>query len=208
MNTMIRYMSKVVVVLITSLSMNAHAMEEGADALVKRISQEIIAIAKTDKSIQAGDRNKIEEVVEARILPHVDFARMTSLAVGRNWRDANADQQKQLIAEFRTLLIHTYSGAISQIKDQNVEFKPFRAAPEDAEVEVKSMVIQPRGESLQLSYRLAKSPNGWKIYDINILGAWLVETYKGSFAAEVKKTGIDGLLKVLIEKNKKLNSKK
>jgi phospholipid transport system substrate-binding protein len=208
MNTIIRQISKVVVVLVASLSMHAYAAEEGADALVKRISQEIIAIAKTDKSIQAGDRNKIEEVVEAKILPHVDFSRMTSLAVGRNWRDANADQQKQLITEFRTLLIHTYSGAISQIKDQNVEFKPFRAAPEDTEVEVKSMVTQSRGEPLQLSYRLAKLPTGWKIYDINILGAWLVETYKGSFAAEVKKTGIDGLLKVLIDKNKKLNSKK
>ena len=188
--------------------MHVSAAEEGADALVKRISQEIIAIAKTDKSIQAGDRNKVEAIVEEKILPHVDFARMTSLAVGRNWRDASADQQKQLITEFRTLLIHTYSGAISQIKDQNVEFKPFRAAPDDIEVEVKSIVTQSRGESLQLSYRLAKSPTGWKIYDINILGAWLVETYKGSFAAEVKKTGIDGLLKVLIDKNKKLSSKK
>lgn len=208
MNTFIRNITKVVVVAIASLSMHVHAAEEGADALVKRISQEIITIAKTDKSIQAGDRDKIEAVVEEKILPHVDFARMTSLAVGRNWRDASADQQKQLITEFRTLLVHTYSGAISQIKDQNVEFKPFRAAPEDTEVEVKSMVTQPRGEPLQLSYRLAKSATGWKIYDINILGAWLVETYKGSFAAEVKKTGIDGLLKVLIEKNKKLNSKK
>ena len=208
MNTIIRNISKIVVVAIASLSLHVSAAEEGADALVKRISQEIIAIAKTDKSIQAGDRDKIEAVVEEKILPHVDFARMTSLAVGRNWRDANADQQKQLITEFRSLLIHTYSGAISQIKDQNVEFKPFRAAPEDTEVEVKSMVTQSRGEPLQLSYRLAKSPTGWKIYDINILGAWLVETYKGSFAAEVKKTGIDGLLKVLIDKNKKLSSKK
>lgn len=208
MNTIFRQISKVVIVLIASLSMHAYAAEEGADAMVKRISQEILAIAKTDKSIQAGDRNKVEAIVEEKILPHVDFARMTSLAVGRNWRDASADQQKQLITEFRTLLIHTYSGAISQIKDQEVEFKPFRAAPDDVEVEVKSIVIQPRGESLQLNYRLAKSPTGWKIYDINILGAWLVETYKGSFAAEVKKTGIDGLLKVLIDKNKKLSSKK
>lgn len=211
MSVIIRQLSKLVAAVVTAgamsvMSFNAYAADEGADALVKRLSQEILTIAKSDKSIQAGDRAKVEEIVEAKILPHVDFARMTSLAVGKNWRDASPEQQKQLIVEFRSLLLHTYSGAITQVKDQEIEFKPYRAAPEDTEVEVKSMVIQPRGESLQLSYRLAKSANGWKIYDINILGAWLVETYKGSFSAEVKKTGIDGLLKILIDKNKKLSA--
>jgi len=186
-------------------SMLANAqVQEAPDQLIKRLSTEIIDAAKTDKEIQAGNRQRINDLVEHKVLPHVNFDRMTSLAVGKNWRAATPEQQKQLINEFRTLLIHTYSGAITQIRDQKVEFKPFRAAPDDTEVEVKSMVIQTRGEPLQLSYRLEKTANGWKIFDINVLGAWLVETYKGSFTAEVNKNGVDGLIKTLIEKNKKL----
>ena len=181
----------------------SYAADETPDQLIKRLSQEILEAAKTDKDIQSGNRKRINDLVESKILPYIDFNRMTSLAVGKSWREANPDQQKQLITEFRTLLVHTYSGAISQIKDQRLEFKPYRAAPEDIEVEVKSQVISSRGEPSQLSYRLAKSAAGWKIYDINILGAWLVETYKGAFAAEVSKTGVDGLIKSLVEKNKK-----
>lgn len=178
--------------------------QEAPDVLIKRLSTEIIDAAKTDKDIQSGNRQRINDLVEAKVLPHINFERMTSLAVSKNWRSATPDQQKQLVTEFRTLLIHTYSGAITQIRDQRVEFKPFRSAPEDTEVEVKSLVIQTRGEPLQLSYRLEKTASGWKIFDINVLGAWLVETYKGSFSAEVTKNGVDGLIKTLIEKNKKL----
>jgi phospholipid transport system substrate-binding protein len=184
----------------------SYAGDEAADQLVKRLSSEIIEAAKTDKDIQTGNRKKIDDLVETKVLPYINFDRMTSLAVGKNWREASAEQRKQLIAEFRTLLVHTYSGAITQIKDQRVEYKPFRASPEDTEVEVKSLVIQTRGEPLQLSYRLEKAGTSWKIYDINVLGAWLVETYKGSFAAEVSKTGLDGLIKTLVEKNKKLSA--
>lgn len=180
--------------------------QEAPDALVKRLSTEIIDAAKTDKDIQSGNRQRINELVETKVLPHINFERMTSLAVSKNWRTATPEQQKQLVTEFRTLLIHTYSGAITQIRDQRVEFKPFRSAPEDTEVEVKSLVIQTRGEPLQLSYRLEKTAAGWKIFDINVLGAWLVETYKGSFSAEVNKSGVDGLIKTLVEKNKKLAS--
>lgn len=178
--------------------------QEAPDVLVKRLSTEIIDAAKTDKDIQSGNRQRINELVETKVLPHINFERMTSLAVSKNWRTATPEQQKQLVTEFRTLLIHTYSGAITQIRDQRVEFKPFRSAPEDTEVEVKSLVIQTRGEPLQLSYRLEKTAAGWKIFDINVLGAWLVETYKGSFSAEVSKNGVDGLIKTLVEKNKKL----
>lgn len=201
-----KLMNKFLLGLLVSLSLfgSSMAAEEAPDALVKRLSQEILDIAKADKDIQSGNQKRVFDVVEGKILPYIDFNRMTSLAAGKNWRDASPEQQKQLINEFRTLLVHTYSGAISQIKDQKVEFKPFRGAPDDTEVEVKSQVIQTRGEPLQLNYRLAKSATGWKIYDINVLGAWLVETYKGSFAAEVSKSGIDGLIKTLIEKNKKL----
>ena len=177
---------------------------EAPDALVKRISQDVIETAKTDKSIQAGDIKRVTALVEEKILPYVDFQRMTSLAAGRHWRTATPDQQQRLSAEFRTLLIYTYSGALSQIKNETVEFKPLRADPSDTEVEVRSQVNMTRGEPVPLNYRVAKTPSGWKIYDINVLGAWLVETYKSSFNSEISKGGIDGLIKTLSDKNKAL----
>ena len=182
------------------------AAQEAPDALVKRISMEVVDAAKADKEIQAGNQKRVLDLVEAKILPHVDFQRMTSLAAGRFWREATPQQQKALTDEFRSLLVYTYSGAISQIKDQKVEFKPMRSEPGDTEVEVRSQVVQPRGEPLQLNYRLEKANSGWKIYDVNVLGAWLVETYKGNFAAEISKGGIDGLINTLSEKNKKLSA--
>ncbi len=196
-----------------ALAMSASAFaaaptgNEAPDVLVKRISQEVIDAAKSDKDIQAGNQKKVMDLVETKILPYVDFQRMTSLAAGRFWREATPEQQKQLTAEFRTLLVFTYSGALSQIKNETVEFKPMRADPADPEVEVRSSVVVQRGEPVQLNYRLAKGPAGWKIFDINVLGAWLVETYKGNFAAEIGKTGIDGLIKALAERNKKLAAK-
>ena len=180
---------------------------EAPDALVKRISSEVLETAKSDKDIQAGNQKKVMDLVETKILPYVDFQRMTSLAAGRYWREATPEQQKQLSAEFRTLLIFTYSGALSQVKDQTVDFKPMRSSPGDTEVEVRSQVNQQRGEPIQLNYRVAKTDAGWKIYDINVLGAWLVEAYKGTFASEISKGGIDGLIKTLSEKNKKLAAK-
>lgn len=180
---------------------------EAPDALVKRISSEVLDAAKNDKEIQAGNQKKVMDLVETKILPYVDFQKMTSLAAGRYWREATPEQQKQLSTEFRTLLIFTYSGALSQVKDQTIEFKPMRAAADDTDVEVRSQVNQQRGEPIQLNYRVAKIDGGWKIYDINVLGAWLVEAYKGTFASEISKGGIDGLIKTLSEKNKKLASK-
>ncbi|MEO8408060.1 MAG: ABC transporter substrate-binding protein [Oxalobacteraceae bacterium] len=178
--------------------------QEAPDALIKRISQDVLDIAKADREIQGGNQKRVLELVEAKILPYVDFQRMTALAAGRYWREATPEQQKQLTAEFRDLLVYTYSGAISQVKDQKLDFKPFRAAPTDTEVEVRSQVLQSRGDPIQLNYRLQKSPAGWKIYDINVLGAWLVETYKGNFSSEISKSGIDGLIKTLADKNKRL----
>ncbi|MFZ4878573.1 MlaC/ttg2D family ABC transporter substrate-binding protein [Janthinobacterium sp. Mn2066] len=177
---------------------------EAPDVLVKRISQDVLDTAKTDKAIQAGDIKRVTELVETKILPYVDFQRMTALAAGRFWRDATPDQQQQLSAEFRTLLIYTYSGALSQVRNETVEFKPLRADPSDTDVEVRSQVNMPRGEPVPLNYRVSKTPTGWKIYDINVLGAWLVETYKSSFASEISKGGIDGLIKTLQAKNKAL----
>ena len=183
------------------------AANEAPDALVKRISTEVLETAKSDKEIQAGNQKRVMDLVETKILPYVDFQRMTSLAAGRFWREASPEQQKQLSTEFRTLLIYTYSGALSQVKNETIEFKPLRADPADTEVEVRSQVNMARGEPVPLNYRVAKSPTGWKIYDINVLGAWLVETYKSTFASEISKGGIDGLIKTLSEKNKKLASK-
>ena len=195
-------------VLLSANTLAVVAPDEAPDTLVKRISQEGLDIAKEDKDIQSGDQKRVLDLVEVKILPYVDFERMTSLAAGRFWRDATAEQKKQLMTEFRSLLIYTYSGAIAQIKDQKLVFKPLRSEPADIEVEVRSQVVQARGgEPIQLNYRLEKLPTGWKIYDINVLGAWLIETYKGNFSAEINRSGIDGLVKALSEKNKKLASK-
>ena len=180
--------------------------QEGPQELVKRISEEVLAIAKADKDIQSGNQKRVLEVVEEKILPYVDFQRMTTLAAGRYWRQATPEQQKQLVTEFRRLLVYTYSGAIAQIRDQRLDFKPMRGSPSDNEVEVRSQVVQPRGEPIQLDYRLEKTADGWKIYDMNILGAWLVETYRGNFSSEINRNGIDGLIKALDERNKKLGA--
>jgi phospholipid transport system substrate-binding protein len=178
--------------------------QEAPDVFVKRISQEVLETAKHDKDIQSGNQQRILDVVQAKILPNVDFQRMTALAAGRYWREATPEQQKRLTEEFRDLLVYTYAGAIAQIRDQQLEFKPMRNDPADTEVEVRSQVVQQRGEPIQLNYRLYKSGNTWKIYDLNVLGAWLVETYKGNFASEISKGGIDGLIKALSERNKRL----
>ena len=204
------FIKKFIALATVAVAFNAHAAvpaNEAPDALVKRISQEVIETAKNDKAIQAGDTKKVMDLVETKILPYVDFQRMTSLAAGRFWREATPDQQKALTEQFRTLLVYTYAGALSQVKDQTIEFKPLRADPTDTEVEVRSVVNMPRGEPVPLNYRVEKTGGGWKIYDINVLGAWLVETYKGTFASEISKGGIDGLIKALTEKNKKLASK-
>jgi len=183
---------------------NAACAQEAPDVLVKRISEEVLSVAKTDKDIQAGNISRIVALVEDKILPYVDSERMTALAAGRYWRQATPEQQKQLTTEFRSLLIYTYSGALSQVRDQKIEYKPLRADPADTDVEVRSQVIQSRGEPIQLSYRMEKLASGWKMYDVNVMGAWLVEAYKGTFTSEITKGGIDGLIKSLSDKNKQL----
>jgi len=184
----------------------AAVAQEAPDVFIKRISQEVLETAKSDRDIQSGNQQKILDVVQSKILPNVDFQRMTALAAGRYWREATPEQQKRLTEEFRDLLVYTYAGAIAQIRDQQLEFKPMRNDPSDTDVEVRSQVVQQRGEPIQLNYRLAKAGNTWKIYDLNVLGAWLVETYKGNFASEISKGGIDGLIKTLAERNKKLSA--
>ena len=178
--------------------------QEAPDTLVKRISTEVLETAKTDKEIQRGNMQRVLEVVEKEVFPHVNFQRMTALAAGRHWREATPEQRKRLTEEFRNLLVYTYSGAIAQVKDERIEFLPSRFTPSDTDVEVRTQIIQPRGEPLPLSYRLHKTQDGWKIYDVNVLGAWLVETYRGNFNTEISRGGIDGLIKSLTERNQRL----
>jgi len=178
-----------------------HAAIEAPEVLVKRLSDEVMAAIKADPAIQAGDLDRIVTLVDTKIMPNVNFARMTSSAVGRFWRQATPEQQKQLQDEFKILLVRTYSGALGEVKDQTVSFKPMRARAEDIEVVVRSEV-RGRGEPVQLDYRLEKTTSGWKIYDLNVLGVWLVETYRTQFAQEISAKGIDGLIATLSQRNK------
>ena len=180
----------------------AAAAPEAPDKLIERLSNEILERIKSDTALQAGDPKKLNKLVDMTVMPHVDFRRMTALSVGRNWRSATPDQQKQLMDEFRALLIRTYSGALSSVADQKVRMRPLRANPQDTDVIVRSEVLQPRGEPIQLDYRMMKAADGWKIYDVNVLGVWLVETYRTQFAQEVSAGGIEGLIKSLNEKNR------
>jgi len=200
-------------VLATGLSLGlvplAQAADEAPEALVKRLSDEVLGAIKADKSIQQGDTAKLVALVDTKVMPHVNFARMTASAVGPAWRQATPEQQKRLQDEFKTLLVRTYSGALSQVADETVTVKPMRAQPTDTEVVVRSE-IRGRGDPIQLDYRMEKTPGqgaGWKIYNLNVLGVWLVETYRSQFAQEVNAKGIDGLIASLSERNK-TNGKK
>lgn len=186
----------------------AHAADEAPDALVKRLSVDVLETIKADKSIKAGDINKIMALVDSKIMPHVNFQRMTASAVGPAWRQATPEQQKRLEEEFKTLLVRTYAGALSQVSDQSVSVRPLRGAPDDKEVLVRTEV-RGNGDPVQLDYRLEKIPgdgDGWKIYNINVLGVWLVDTYRSQFTQQINSNGIDGLIAALAARNKS-NSK-
>jgi phospholipid transport system substrate-binding protein len=173
------------------------------DTLVREISTEVIDTVKADKDIQAGSLPKIIALVDAKVMPHVNFPRMTAIAVGRPWRTATPEQQKRLQDEFKTLLLRTYSGALTQVKDQTVQLKPFRAGEADTEVVVRTEV-KGKGDPIQLDYRMEKAATGWKIYDVNVLGVWLADTsFKSQFATVVTNSGIDGLITTLSDLNKK-----
>ena len=182
----------------------AHAADEAPDAMMKRLSDEVLAIIKTDKLVQSGDISRIMQVVDSKIMPNVNFQRMTSAAVGPAWRQATPEQRQRLQEEFKLLLVRTYSGALSQVADESISMKPMRAAPTDTEVVVRSE-IRGRGEPIQLEYRLEKTPGvgaGWKIYNLNVLGVWLVETYRSQFSQEINAKGVDGLIAALVERNR------
>ena len=178
-----------------------HAADEAPDALIKRVSSEVLDAIKSDKAIQAGESNRLLALVDTKVMPNVNFTRMTASAVGRSWRVATPEQKARLQDEFKTLLIRTYSGALSQVNDQKLSVKPLRSAPADTDVTVRTEVLG-RGEPVQLDYRMEKTPTGWKIYDLNVLGVWLVETYRTQFAQEISAKGVDGLIASMSERNK------
>ena len=177
------------------------AANVGPDELIRKVSNEVLDAVKADKAIQAGDVSRILKLVDEKVMPHINFQRMTASAVGRFWRQATPEQQKRLQEEFKVLLVRTYSGALAQVKDQTVELRPLRANPGDTEVVVRTQ-IKGRGDPIQLDYRLEKAGDTWKIYDVNVLGVWLVQNYQGDFAQQINAGGIDGLIAKLAERNK------
>ena len=180
----------------------ARAADEAADAFIKRVSSDILEAIKADKSIHNGDVNKIITLVDQRVMPNVNFLRMTASAVGPGWRQATPEQQKRLQEEFKVLLVRTYSGALGQVSDQTIVVKPLRAAADDKEVLVRTEV-RGKGDPIQLDYRVEKTADGsWKVYNMNVMGIWLVENYKTQFAQEINAKGVDGLVVSLAERNK------
>ncbi len=176
-------------------------VNETPDAFIKRLSVDVVDTIKADKAIQAGDVSKIVALVDSKIMPNVNFQRMTASAVGRAWRSATPEQQKRLQEEFKALLLRTYAGALSEVKDQTISLKPLRMAADDTEVTVRTE-IKGRGDPIALDYRLEKSGSSWKIYDLNVASVWLIETYRTQFSQEINATGIDGLIAKLVERNK------
>jgi len=185
----------------------AHAQAKAPEALIKEVSTDVLDAVKADKTIRAGDIRKVTALVDEKVMPYVNFQRMTSQAVGRYWRQATPEQQKRLQDEFKLLLVRTYSGALSQVSaEQTVELKPTRSQPTDSEVVVRTE-IRGKGDPIQLDYRLEKAADSWKIYDVNVMGVWLVENYRNSFAQEIGANGIDGLIAKLAERNKAAGAK-
>ena len=183
---------------------SALAADEAPDVFVKRVSNETLDAVRSDKSIKGGDINKIMQLVDSKLMQHVNFRRMTALATGPGWRKATPEQQDRLQEEFKLLLIRTYSGALTQINDQTIEVKPLRGATDEKNLVVQTEV-RGKGEPIQLDYRLEKTPgdgSGWKIFDLNVLGIWLVENYKTQFSQEINAKGVDGLIASLSDRNK------
>lgn len=176
--------------------------QEGPDALVKRVSEEVMQVIKSDPRVQAGDTARIREVVETKLLPNFDFPRMTALAMGRNWRKATPEQQKRLTDEFRSLLVRTYSGSLSQYRNQTIEYKPLRAEAAATDVTVRTEVVRPGQAPVQIDYSMAKGTDGWKAYDVIVGGVSLVTNYRDEFNEQIRQGGIDQLIASLVARNK------
>jgi phospholipid transport system substrate-binding protein len=178
------------------------AAQEAPDAMVKRVSQDVLQIIKTDAKVRAGDQARLREVVETKLAPNFDFQRMTSLAMGRNWRTATPEQQKQLAEQFKTLLVRTYSSALTQYKDETIDYKPLKLDAGATDTTVRTAVIRAGGAPVPIDYSMAKGADGWKAYDVIVGGVSLVTNYRDEFNEQVKSGGVDGLIKVLTDKNR------
>lgn len=192
--------------LLSTAALAAGADMPNPDVLIKDTVKEVLEIVKQDKDIQAGDQKKILALVDAKVLPHFDFERMTRLAVGRGWRSATPEQRKQLVEQFRTLLVRTYTSAFTRYRDQNVEVKPFNMPAGADEATVQTLIIKPGAPSIAVNYEMEKTSDGWKAFDLSVEGASLVTTYRGTFTEQIQQSGIDGLIKTLVEKNQALSN--
>lgn len=181
--------------------------QEAPDAMVKRVSQEMLTTIKGDPLIQAGNEARIREVIEGKLIPHFDFERMTALAMGKNWRAATPEQQKRLADEFKTLLVRTYSGALTKYRDETIDYKPLRMNPSDTDVTVRTVVLKSGGQPIQIDYSLTKGADGWKVFDVVIGGVSLVTNYRDEFNSQVQNGGVDGLIKTLSDRNKGVAAK-
>jgi phospholipid transport system substrate-binding protein len=199
---MYKWMS-VLFVLAATLALNAQAQaQEAPDVLVKRVAEDVLQTIRGDKDLQAGNQAKVKQLIESKLAPHFDFTRMTALAMGRNWRSATPEQQKSLTDQFRTLLVRTYSGALSNYRDNTMDYAPLRMNPGDTEVTVRTSVRRPGQAPVQIDYSMAKDSDGWKAYDVIVAGVSLVTNYRDEFNDAVKRSGIDGVIKMLDDKNK------
>jgi phospholipid transport system substrate-binding protein len=176
--------------------------QEAPDALVKRVAEDTLGAIRSDKDLQAGNPAKVKQLIESKLVPHFDTARMTALAMGRNWRSAAPEQQKQLTEQFQTLLIRTYSNALTNYRDNKMNYKPLRMNPGDTDVVVRTEVTRPGQAPVQIDYSMEKAADGWKAYDVVVAGVSLVTNYRDEFNDLVKSSGVDGLIKALAEKNK------
>ncbi len=196
------------ILVVAGSAMHAAAQDVAPDALVKSVAGDVISIIKSDKDIQAGNQRRMVELAEVKILPHFNFVRMTALAMGPNWRKASPEQQKLLIEQFRTLLVHTYSSGLGAYRNQTIDYKPLRAKPSDTEVLVRSEIKQSGAQPISIDYNMEKTDSAWKVFDVAIGGVSLVTTYRETFNQEVRANGVDGLIKTLADKNKQLDERK
>ena len=202
-------MKKIIILLsgllLSAAAMAANADMPGPDVLIRSTVDDVLKIVKEDKDIQAGNQQKILALVDAKVLPHFDFVRMTRLAVGRGWRGATPEQRNELVTQFRTMLVRTYTSAFTRYKDQNVEIEPLRMQPNDDEVTVRTKIVKPGEQPIAVDYEMEKTSDGWKAFDLTVEGASLVTTYRGTFNEQIQQSGIEGLIKMLTEKNQSLS---
>ena len=178
--------------------------EVAPDVLARSVTDEVLAIVRADKELQAGNPQKVQQLVETKVLPHFNFTRMTQLAVGRNWRQATPEQQNALVEEFKTLLVRTYTAAFTGYRNQTIDYRPLRMTPSDTDVVVKSLIKQPTGQPVAVDYSMEKLAGSWKVYDVKIEGISLIENYRNTFNNEIQRTGVDGLIRALGDKNRLL----